>query len=79
MLPRANREVLELPLFLALPSRVDLVLTTSRTACLTMVFKPAQCAERSWRKLNGSALLPEVIQGVTFVDGERQDAEEIAA
>ena len=44
-----------------------------------MVFKPAQCAERSWRKLNGSALLPEVIQGVTFVDGERQDAEEIAA
>jgi len=51
----------------------------SRTACLTMVFKLVQCAEKSWRKLNGSALLPEVIRGVKFVDGERQDAEEIAA
>ena len=51
----------------------------SRTACLTMVFKLAQCAERSWRKLNGSALLPEVIQGVKFVDGERQQTKEIAA
>jgi putative transposase len=51
----------------------------SRTACLTMVFKLAQCAERSWRKLNGSTLLPEVIRGVKFVDGMRQDPEEIAA
>ena len=51
----------------------------SRTACLTMVFKLVQCAERSWRRLNGSALLPEVIRDVKFVDGERQDAEEIAA
>jgi len=51
----------------------------SRTACLTMVFKLAQCAERNWRKLNGSALLPEVIRGVKFVDGERHDAEEYAA
>ena len=51
----------------------------SRTACLTMVFKLSQCAERSWRKLNGSSLLPEVIQGVKFVDGVRKDTEEIAA
>jgi len=51
----------------------------SRTACLTMVFKLAECAERSWRKLNGSVLLAEVIRGVTFVDGERQDAKEVAA
>ena len=51
----------------------------SRTACLTMVFKLARCAERSWRKLNGSALLPDVIRGVKFVDGLRQDPKEIAA
>ena len=51
----------------------------SRTACLTMVFKLARCAERSWRKLNGSALLPDVKRGVKFVDGLRQDPKEIAA
>ena len=41
----------------------------SRTACLTMVFKLACAAEKRWRRLNGSALLPEVIRGVRFVDG----------
>ena len=38
----------------------------SRTACLTMVFKLAQAAEKRWRRLNGSKLLIEVIQGVKF-------------
>jgi hypothetical protein len=51
----------------------------SRTACLTMVFKLVQRAQRSWRKLNASALLPDVIRGVTFVDGERLDAKDVAA
>lgn len=41
----------------------------SRIACLTMVFKLAQAAERKWRKLNGHALLRDVIQGVQFKDG----------
>jgi transposase-like protein len=41
----------------------------SRTACLTMVFKLARAAEKRWRRLNGSTLLPEVIRGVRFVDG----------
>jgi putative transposase len=41
----------------------------SRKACLTMVFKLAQCAEKHWRKLNGSNLLPDVIRGIQFVDG----------
>ena len=41
----------------------------SRIACLTMVFKLAQAAEKKWRALNGSKLLSEVIQGVRFVDG----------
>ena len=46
----------------------------SRTACLAMVFKLAQAAERSWRKLNGHEQLTHVIQGVQFIDGERKVA-----
>jgi len=46
----------------------------SRIACLTMVFKLAQCAERHWRTLNGAKLLDDVIRGVQFVDGLRKDA-----
>ncbi len=44
----------------------------SRTACLTMVFKLTRAAEKRWRRLNGSALLPEVIRGVRFVDGIKE-------
>ena len=43
----------------------------SRIACLTMVFKLAQAAERKWRKLNGYELLGDVIQGVKFKDGTK--------
>ena len=46
----------------------------SRTACLTMVFKLACCAERRWRRLNGRELIPEVIRGVSFVDGVKEIA-----
>jgi len=46
----------------------------SRLACLTMVFKLAKCAERHWRRLNGSERLPEVIQGIQFIDGIREKA-----
>jgi transposase-like protein len=46
----------------------------SRTACLTMVFKLAQEAEKHWRRLNGQALIPEVIRGVKFVDGVKEIA-----
>jgi transposase-like protein len=46
----------------------------SRTACLTMVFKLAQCAEKHWRRLNGQELIPEVIRGVKFVDGIKEIA-----
>jgi putative transposase len=41
----------------------------SRLACLTMVFKLMQSAQKRWRLLNGSNLLPDVIQGATFIDG----------
>ncbi len=46
----------------------------SRTACLTMVFKLTQSAERHWRALNGSTLISDVIAGVQFVDGEKVSA-----
>jgi len=46
----------------------------SRMACLTMVFKLACCAERHWRRLNGRELIPEVIRGVSFVDGVKEIA-----
>ena len=51
----------------------------SRTACLTMVFKLVQTAERHWRRLNGSELLEDVIRGVRFVDGIKEQTKEIAA
>jgi putative transposase len=43
----------------------------SRVACETMVFKLMESAANGWRKLNGSLLLPEVLRGVKFVDGEK--------
>jgi transposase-like protein len=41
----------------------------TRAACLTMVFKLMQSAQKRWRLLNGSELLPHVIQGIQFIDG----------
>jgi len=46
----------------------------SRIASLTMVFKLAQSAQQTWRALNGSVLLEDVIRGVQFVDGLRTNA-----
>jgi putative transposase len=41
----------------------------SRTASLTMMFKLAESASRGWRALNGSRLLPNVLQGIPFQNG----------
>jgi len=41
----------------------------SRAACLAMVYKLMESASRSWRSLNGSPLLAEVIKGTVFIDG----------
>ena len=41
----------------------------SRAACLAMAFKLVESAQKHWRKLNGSTLLPEVVAGVIFKDG----------
>ena len=44
----------------------------TRTACLTMVFKLMQSAQKRWRALNGSERIPDVIQGATFVNGIKE-------
>lgn len=41
----------------------------SWVACLRMVFKLAESASKGWRCLNVSALIPDVLAGVVFVDG----------
>src|ERR1700675_871890 len=44
----------------------------SRIATLTMVFKLALEAQKHWRRLQGFELIPKVVVGVQFVDGEEQ-------
>jgi transposase-like protein len=46
----------------------------SRKAGLAMAFKLAQKAQKTWRKLNGSARLQDLIDGIVFVDGVRKAA-----
>jgi len=41
----------------------------SNKTALTMIFKLAQAAEKSWHRLKGYGLLPKVILGVKFNDG----------
>jgi transposase-like protein len=51
----------------------------SRESILAMVFMLVKSAERHWRKLNGIPRLAEVIQGISFKDGVREDVEKAAA
>lgn len=48
----------------------------SRAAGLAMAFKLLLAAERSWRRLDGPALLPLVRAGVRFQDGVRVEREQ---
>ena len=41
----------------------------SNKTALAMIFKLAEAAERSWRRLDGHNQLPKVILGVKFADG----------
>jgi putative transposase len=41
----------------------------SNKTALAMIFKLAQAAEKSWRRLKGHAQLPKVVLGVKFTDG----------
>ncbi len=49
----------------------------SRAACLAMVHQLMLSASKRWRLLNGSNLIPDVIDGVQFIDGVK--SQEIAA
>jgi hypothetical protein len=41
----------------------------SNKTALAMIFKLAEAAERSWRRLNGHNQLPKIILGIKFTDG----------
>lgn len=45
----------------------------SRIACLTMVFKLMEMAQRHWRRLTQPELTSEVLKGTRFVDGVKQE------
>lgn len=45
----------------------------SRETVLTMVFRLALCAEKTWRRLNGSRLLVDVLAGIQYIDGIHPD------
>ena len=46
----------------------------TRHASLTMMFKLAQSAQKSWRRLNGHQHITHLLEGKKFVDGILQDA-----
>jgi len=46
----------------------------SRIATLTMVFKLAREAQKTWKKLKGYKMIPLVMAGRIFVDGELKEA-----
>jgi len=43
----------------------------SRTTALTMAFQLVRCAATTWRRLCGHEHLKEMLEGVQFVDGEK--------
>lgn len=45
----------------------------TRDTMLTMVFKLATCAQQKWRRLNRPERLGELLQGIKFVDGIKQE------
>jgi putative transposase len=54
----------------------------SNKTALAMIFKLAEAAEKSWRRLDGHSQLPKLIVGISFADGievVRQEAQAAAA
>ncbi|MCJ7735725.1 MAG: IS256 family transposase [Anaerolineae bacterium] len=45
----------------------------SRITLLTMIFRLCLSAQRRWRRLDGRDRLADIIQGISFVDGLRQE------
>ena len=46
----------------------------SRKTALAMTFKLLMSAKRKWRKLDGANRIPEIIEGVAFKDGIKQES-----
>ena len=44
----------------------------NRVACLSMVFKLVEVAQKKWRTLNGHERIADLLEGYTFVDGVMQ-------
>ena len=54
----------------------------SNKTALAMIFKLAEAAEKSWRRLDGHNQLPKLILGIRFTDGievVRSQAQDAAA
>jgi putative transposase len=51
----------------------------TRLATLTMVFKLAKEAEKTWKKIKGHSVISKVMTGTKFVNGEAQDEQEQVA
>jgi putative transposase len=51
----------------------------SRQATIAMLFQLGRLCEKGWRKLNGHAILADVIEGVVFRDGIKTDEKITAA
>ena len=48
----------------------------SREATLSLVYKLSREAEKCWRRLDGYKLVPKVLAGIRYVDGEERSDEE---
>ncbi len=51
----------------------------TRLATLAMVFKLVLETQKTWKKIKGYRLIPKVLEGATFVDGEVRDEQELVA
>ena len=51
----------------------------TRLATLTMVFKLAYETRKTWKKIKGFRLIPKVLKGISFVNGELPEQEERVA
>jgi transposase-like protein len=51
----------------------------TRLATLAMVFKLVLETKKTWKKIKGYRLIPKVLEGVAFIDGELQDEGEQVA
>jgi len=50
-----------------------------RLATLSMVFKLVLETRKTWKRIKGYRLIPKVLEGVVFVDGELTDETEQVA